>query len=133
MAVSLAAAQGTELPAHLVSDVTDPWTCPAELLPFLALERSVDLWKPDWTEERQRWVIAEQARLHRLKTTEAGFKAHLTLVGAELVHTLTPRTDFFAAPEFGEEDRKELRDEIATLNRRIDDLTGNYRTLPPAA
>ena len=44
MAVSLAAAQGTELPAHLVSDVTDPWTCPAELLPFLALERSVDLW-----------------------------------------------------------------------------------------
>lgn len=32
-----------------------------------------------------------------------------------------------------EEDRKELRDEIATLRRRIDDLTGNYRTLPPAA
>lgn len=106
-AVSLAAAQRTELPAHLVSDVTDPWTCPAELLPFLALERSVDLWNPDWPVARQRWVIAEQARLHRLKTTQAGFKAHLALVGAELVHTLTPRTDFFASPEFGEEDRKE--------------------------
>ena len=72
-AVSLAAAKGTELPAQLVSDVTDPWTCPAELLPFLALERSVDLWDPEWSEERKRWVIAEQARLHRLKTTEAGF------------------------------------------------------------
>ena len=63
-AVSLASAKGTELPAHLVSDVTDPWSCPAELLPFLALERSVDLWNPDWPVERKRWVIAEQARLH---------------------------------------------------------------------
>jgi hypothetical protein len=105
-AVSVAAAQGTDLPAHLVNDVTDPWTCPAEFLPFLALERSVDLWDPDWPIERQRWVIAEQARLHRLKTTEAGFRAHLALVGAELVRTITPRSDFFAAPEFGDEDRQ---------------------------
>ena len=106
-AVSLAAAKGTELPAQLVSDVTDPWTCPAELLPFLALERSVDLWDPEWSEERKRWVIAEQARLHRLKTTEAGFRAHLSLVGADLVHTITPRFDFFAAPAFGDDDRRE--------------------------
>jgi len=105
-AASLTAAKGADLPAHLVSDVTDPYLCPAGLLPFLALERSVDLWNPDWPEERKRWVIAEQARLHRLKTTEAGFRAHLLLVGAELVGTLTPRSDFFAAPQFGDEDRK---------------------------
>ena len=105
-AVSLVAAQGTNLPVHLVNDVTDPWTCPAELLPFLALERSVDLWDPGWPVERQRWVISEQARLHRLKTTEAGFRAHLSLVGAELVRTITPRSDFFAAPAFGDEDRQ---------------------------
>ena len=106
-AVSLAAAKGTELPAQLVSDVTDPWTCPAELLPFLALERSVDLWDPEWSDERKRWVIAEQARLHRLKTTEAGFRAHLSLVGANLVRTITPRSDFFAAPAFGDDDHRE--------------------------
>lgn len=105
-AVSLAAARGADLPARLVSDVTDPYLCPPELLPFLALERSVDLWNPDWSVERKRWVIAEQARLHRLKTTEAGFRAHLSLVGADLVRTLTPRSDFFAAPAFGEEDRR---------------------------
>jgi len=105
-AVSLAASKGVDLPAQLVSDVTDPWLCPADLIPFLALERSVDLWNPDWPEERKRWVIAEQARLHRLKTTEAGFRAHLALVGVDLVRTLTPRSDFFAAPEFGDEDRK---------------------------
>ena len=84
-AVSLAAARGANLPAQLVSDVTDPWLCPPELLPFLALERSVDLWNPDWPVERKRWVIAGQARLHRLKTTEAGFRAHLTLVDADLI------------------------------------------------
>lgn len=106
-AVSLAASKGVDLPAQLVSDVTDPWLCPVGLLPFLALERSVDLWDPDWPEERKRWVIAEQARLHRLKTTEAGFRAHLALVGSNLVRTLTPRSDFFAAPAFGDEDRKE--------------------------
>ena len=106
-AVSLAAARGTDLPAQLVSDVTDPWTCPAELLPFLALERSVDLWDPEWSDERKRWVIAEQARLHRLKTTEAGFRAHLSLVGANLVRTITPRSDFFAAPAFGDDDHRE--------------------------
>jgi len=105
-AVSLAAAQAIDLPADLVSDVTDPWACPAELLPFLALERSVDLWNPDWPVERKRWVITEQARLHRLKTTEAGYRAHLALVGAELVRTITPRSDFFAAPEFGDENRR---------------------------
>jgi hypothetical protein len=105
-AVSLSAAKAAELPAQLVSNVTDPYLCPAELLPFLALERSVDLWNPDWPEERKRWVIAEQARLHRLKTTEAGLHAHLSLVGAELVRTLTPRSDFFAGSEFGDEDRK---------------------------
>ena len=106
-AVSLASARGADLPAHLVSDVTDPWLCPPELLPFLALERSVDLWNPDWPVERKRWVIAEQARLHRLKTTEAGFRAHLSLVDVELVRTITPRSDFFAAPEFGADDRRE--------------------------
>ena len=106
-AFSLAAAKAAELPAHLVSDVTDPYLCPADLLPFLALERSVDLWNPEWGQERKRWVIAEQARLHRLKTTEAGFRAHLSLVGVQLVRTTTPRSDFFAAPAFGEEDRRE--------------------------
>ena len=105
-AVSLSAAKAADLPAQLVSDVTDPYLCPVELLPFLALERSVDLWNPDWPEERKRWVIAEQTRLHRLKTTEAGFRTHLSLVGAELIRTLTPRSDFFAGSEFGDEDRK---------------------------
>ena len=51
-------------------------------------------------------MISEQVRLHRLKTTEAGFRAHLSLVGAELVRTITPRSDFFAAPAFGDEDRR---------------------------
>lgn len=106
-AVSLASAKGADLPAYLVSDVTDPWACPSELLPFLALERSVDLWDPEWPDARKRWVIAEQARLHRLKTTEAGFRAYLSLVGADLVRTITPRSDFFAAPAFGDDDRRE--------------------------
>jgi hypothetical protein len=106
-AFSLAAARGADLPAHLVSDVTDPYLCPPELLPFLALERSVDLWNPDWPVERKRWIIAEQARLHRLKTTEAGFRAHLSLVDVELIRTVTPRSDFFAAPAFGEHDRRD--------------------------
>jgi len=32
-----------------------------------------------------------------------------------------------------ERSHAELKAEIAQLRRRIDDLTGNYRTLPPAA
>lgn len=36
-----------------IRDIGDPATCPAEVLPFLASERSVDRWEPDWPEARR--------------------------------------------------------------------------------
>ncbi|RSE76656.1 phage tail protein I [Achromobacter denitrificans] len=44
-------------------------TSPAELLPWLAWERSVDRWDDAWTEEAKRKAIANSFRIHKLKGT----------------------------------------------------------------
>ena len=74
----------------------DPWTCPAAELPALAWAWSVDIWNPNWPEERKRLVIAEARTYHRRKTTVAGFRMALGYVDAELVRAHLPRHGFFA-------------------------------------
>lgn len=44
-------------------------TTPAELLPWLAWERSVDRWDDAWTEQAKRKAIANSFLIHRLKGT----------------------------------------------------------------
>lgn len=83
------------LDAGLVSRSKDPATCPEHLLDFLAYELSVDVWNDAWAVERKRWAIANAIRLHRLKGTEAGIRAHLELAGAQLVRAVVPPAKSF--------------------------------------
>lgn len=85
---AIAARQG--LPAELVSAVLDPDRCPEHLLPFLAWDLSVDIWQKSWPVEKKRYVLRNAWRLHRLKTTPAGIKAHVALTGAEVVKIVRP-------------------------------------------
>ncbi|MFA7597016.1 MAG: phage tail protein I [Novosphingobium sp.] len=78
------------LPAELVSAVLDPDRCPEHLLGFLAWDLSVDIWQDDWPVEKKRHVLRIAWRLHRLKTTPAGIKAHVALTGAEVVKIVRP-------------------------------------------
>lgn len=72
----------------------DPWTCPKHLLPFLAFERSVDIWSDKWPEFKQRSVIASAPADHKIKTTEAGIRRYLHIADAELLHVRTPPSGY---------------------------------------
>lgn len=43
--------------------------CPIELLPWLAIQRSVDRWDPGWSEAIKRKVVKESFEVHKLKGT----------------------------------------------------------------
>ena len=44
-------------------------SCPAELLPWLAIQRSVDRWDPEWSEAIKRKVVKDSFEVHKRKGT----------------------------------------------------------------
>ena len=46
-----------------------PATCPVELLPWLAIQRSVDRWDPEWSETIKRKVVKDAFEVHKRKGT----------------------------------------------------------------
>lgn len=69
--------------AARITALKDPSTCPAAYLPYLAWERSVDVWDPAWPEEVQRAVIAAAPLVHALKGTPAALKLALAALRIE--------------------------------------------------
>ena len=59
----------------------NPERCPAKFLPWLASALSVDEWADDWTEARQREVIAASVELHRHKGTIGAVRRALRVLG----------------------------------------------------
>ncbi len=76
--------------ATVVASVLNPDTCPAALLPFLAWDLSIDLWDATWSEVTQRQVCRDALRLHQLKTTPAGIRAHVAVAGSSVTRILRP-------------------------------------------
>lgn len=52
-----------------IAKIRDPWECPVSHLPWLAWQRRVDLWNPDWPEQVKRQVIASAPEVHRYRGT----------------------------------------------------------------
>lgn len=108
--VELAGSERHPLPAELVASVWDPATCPAAALPWLAWGLSIDLWDESWPEIQKREVCRKALRLHRIKTTPAGIKAHVALTGATVEKITRPPARGFLRGAMNEAQR------IAWLN-----------------
>ena len=52
-----------------IKTIWSPYDCPAELLPWLAWQFSVDSWDSDWTENEKRSTIANSFYIHKKKGT----------------------------------------------------------------
>lgn len=52
-----------------VSNLRDPWTCPADVLPFLAAELSISHWNSEWSEAEKREAVADATAFHKIKGT----------------------------------------------------------------
>lgn len=55
--------------ANVLRDMISPDDCPAEMLPWLAIQRSVDRWDPEWSETIKRKVVKESFEVHKRKGT----------------------------------------------------------------
>lgn len=69
-------AQLASLPVR-IGDLKHPDTCPADWLPWLAWEWSVDVWSPRWSEAQKRAAIRASPEIHRRKGTVAAVKLAL--------------------------------------------------------
>lgn len=57
---------------------------PAQFLPFIAYQKSVDYWSDDWQEELKRQVIQQSREQHKIKGTAAAIKRALEPFGYEV-------------------------------------------------
>lgn len=64
-----------------VRDVWNPYTCPADILPWLAFAYAVDEWDNSWTVEVKREVIAQSLRIKRMKGTYGAVQRALAVLG----------------------------------------------------
>ena len=78
------------LPAARVTTTWDSRTCPVDQLGFLAWQLGLELWDDAWPEVKKRQVCAQALALHRAKTTLAGIKAHVVLVGCAVTRAIRP-------------------------------------------
>lgn len=64
-----------------ITQLWDPWTCPAALLPWLAWAEAVDEWNTAWSVNVQRAVIAAQREVRRKRGTKAAVVDAITAFG----------------------------------------------------
>ena len=68
-----------------IRSFNDPLTAPDEVLPWLAWERSVDVWNPNWTEEQKRQVIKTSLYNHSIKGTVGSLEVALNSLGFPVI------------------------------------------------
>lgn len=59
---------------NVLRRMMSPATCPVELLPWLAIQRSVDRWDPTWSEAIKRKVVKDSFEVHQRKGTVAALR-----------------------------------------------------------
>ena len=59
---------------NVLRRMISPDTCPVALLPWLAIQRSVDRWDPNWSEAIKRKVIKDSFEIHKRKGTVSALR-----------------------------------------------------------
>lgn len=72
-----------DIDVGLIRAVKDAYDAPAWALPYLAWERSVDVWDPAWPEAVKRAVIAAAPIVHRYKGTRLAVRTALAALGID--------------------------------------------------
>ncbi|MBB4267357.1 phage tail protein I [Roseospira visakhapatnamensis] len=76
-----ASARVGDIPVGVVRTLWNPWTCPADRLPWLAWACSVDVWDDAWPEATRRRVIADSYAVHSVKGTVGAVRWALASLG----------------------------------------------------
>lgn len=68
-----------------IRSFNDPLNAPAAVLPWLAWERSVDVWNKDWNEAQKRQVIKTSLYNHSIKGTVESLELALNSLGFPVI------------------------------------------------
>lgn len=68
-----------------ICSFNDPLNAPVEVLPWLAWERSVDVWNKNWTEVQKRQVIKTSLYSHSIKGTVGSLEGALNSLGFPVI------------------------------------------------
>lgn len=104
-AFDLTGARIDELPVD-APKLVRPWDIPASHLPWLAWGLSVDLWEPDWSEERHRALAARALSMHARKGTQASIAEHIRIMGADPRRFIVPPAKTFLMEALTEDERE---------------------------
>src|ERR1700722_17204516 len=99
---SLTSATRRPLHTDLIKSLWNPTTCPLDLLPYLAWGLGLEIWDENWGEAQKREIVANIWSLKRQKTTLAGIRAYVNLVGANVVKAVRPRDKMWLVPSMSE-------------------------------
>lgn len=103
------------VPTQAVASVSNPDTCPAHLLPYLAASLSVDVWDDSWPETKKREACRKAFLFHRLKTTLAGIKAHVAMAGSEVRRAIRPPASGFLYAAMTDAQRRAWLDDMPQI------------------
>jgi hypothetical protein len=67
---------------------------------------SVDLWEPEWSEEKHRSLAARALPMHARKGTQASIAEHIRIMGAEPRRFIVPPAKTYLMEGFTEEERQ---------------------------
>ncbi len=67
-----------------LAKIFDPTHVPADLLPYLAWQHSVDVWHDDWSESQKRRVVAAAYALHKAKGSRDAVERAVAAVGLDI-------------------------------------------------
>ena len=70
-----------EAAADALATLWNPWTCPADYLPWLAFELGVPYWRTDWPENFKRALIAEAPAINARRGFVDGIERGLAAIG----------------------------------------------------
>jgi hypothetical protein len=83
-----------------------PWEIPATHLAWLAWGLSVDLWEPEWTQEKHRTLAARALPMHARKGTQASIAEHIRIMGADPRRFIVPPAKTFLMEVLTKEERQ---------------------------
>ena len=89
-----------------VQKLVRPWETPATHLAWLAWGLSVDLWEPEWSEEKHRALAARALPMHARKGTQASIAEHIRIMGADPRRFIVPPAKTFLMETLIEAERE---------------------------
>lgn len=125
-AFDLTGARVDELPVD-VPKLVRPFEVSPSHLPWLAWGLSVDLWEPEWAEDKRRTLTARALPMHARKGTQGSIAEHIRIMGAEPLRFIVPPAKTFMMNALTEDERSGFLARFAQLRVYPYVARGTYR------